>query len=371
MSLAVNVKGTMFPYRFQCPELLDLLSPCADGSCPLGEMLYRGRIGRLEEATRDTLLQPLSEADATPKLREFDAGWSQVISGEFSPATMIDIDRSTGFAVTCFEIARRTISKSLLQQMLDEEIARRRQQGERINRETKNRLKGELEQRLMGATPPRRTRCAVVFDLRQPYLMIYASAKNLEIITAQLEGELGIDIGYLGDSEANAALFARWLIDLPLPEGLMLGNRVEFMERPSAKGKAPDATICYKKHALDEVEEIPVYAQEKVVKTLSMQLGNRFHFTITPWLSFSGIKLDKPKAQPEAPLRLLSEPMTQAELMEQEQREQEQREQAAEEAEAHSDAGYQVLSRLRQVLDLVQLAAAQLAAESSADIKRA
>lgn len=366
MSLAVNVKGTMFPYRFQCPELLDLLSPSADGSCPLGEMLYRGRIGRLEEAPRDTLLQPLSEADATPKLREFDAGWSQVISGEFSPATMIDIDRSTGFAVTCFEIARRTISKSLLQQMLDDEITRRRQQGERINRETKNRLKGELEQRLMGATPPRRTRCAVVFDLRQPYLMIYASAKNLEIITAQLEGELGIDIGYLGDSEANAALFARWLIDLPLPEGLILGNRVEFMERPSAKGKAPDATICYKKHALDEVEEIPVYAQEKVVKTLSMQLGNRFHFTITPWLSFSGIKLDKPKAQPEAPLRLLSEPMTQAELMEQEQREQ-----AAEEAEAHSDAGYQVLSRLRQVLDLVQLAAAQLAAESSADIKRA
>lgn len=366
MSLAVNVKGAMFPYHFQCPNFLDLLSPGVDGSCPLGELLYHGRIGRFDDVQNETLLQPLSEAETTPKLREFDAGWSPVTHGDVSPLTLIDIDRSTGFAVACFEIARRTISKALLQQMLDEETAKRRQQGERINRETKKLLKAELEQRLMGATPPKRTRCAVVFDLRQPYLMIYASAKNLVIITAQLESELGIAIGYLGDAEASAALFARWLIDLPLPEGLILGNRVEFMERPSAKGKAPDATICYKKHALDEVEEIPFYAQEKMVKNLSMQLGNRFHFSVTPWLTFSGIKLDKPKAQPEAPLRLLSEPMTQSELAEQERREQE-----AQATDVHSDPAYLLLSNLRQVLDLILQASAQLAGDSGIDIKRA
>lgn len=356
----------MFPHRYQYPDILDMLSPNADGSCPLGELLYHARIGRYDETQSNTLLQPQAETETAPKLREYDAGWSQVIHGKACPLTMIDIDRGTGFAVACFEIARRVISKSLLQQMLEDETAKRRQQGERINRETKTRLKGELEQQLMAATPPKRTRCAVVFDLRQPYLMIYATAKNLEIITAHLESELGVDIGYLGDAEANAFLFARWLIDLPLPEGLILGNRVEFMERPSAKGKAPDATICYKKHALDEVEEIPVYAQEKVVKNLSMQLGNRFHFSVTPWLSFTGIKLEKPKAQPEAPLRLLSEPMTQAELAEQERREQE-----AEAAEVHSDPDYQVLSSLRQVIDTIQMASAQLAGVSGIDIKSA
>lgn len=316
--MLIKLSSVSLGHSFQCPSLRDQLTLDNWGESLLSRWLDQHRCPgtpgyRAPDST--LLLGGTDNASEAPTLATA-FGWGEVSSSDTSSPTSSDllgIDMAQGFVVLHFQVARRKVPAKLLKQAVEEDVAHRRQQGQRVTSALRKTLTAQIEAKLLAQTPPTIYSHPLVIDLLRERLHFSGDADTFNMAVTSLQQaipELEIDdlfVSWL------PVLMKGWLQEVPLPAGIELGKEVAFLQPKSADDRTR-GTITYRQHALEDIEEIGRYAATMEVSQLGLSYAGRLTFSLSPAGVLSKISLIKQSRSPAPTLRLLDKPVSDAEL---------------------------------------------------------